>query len=575
MANDIGLSVVEGVANGLAPFTEPSKRNIGLLMERVRGVENVPFRITSLADDAARFGGLNANMYGPTVVRNLFKNAKGKPLQMYGIRIVGTGSAAATTGAVTVIGVSHTLVAGQQGVADKGTWGNSITAKFYSYDYNVKNKYSIDIFYQGVFVETFDASTMALLQATINSNSMYITATFSAEYAIPLWVAGTGTITTTLGSTTVTGVGTAFSTTTTPIGSLLRDSAGNILGVIASITSTTVLDLEKPSTMVVTADTFEYFKRFTNSFVFAGGLYVAPIESNFYYGTVPTKFGLALFDGVDIQLLGVTENNTLTMAQEMKDYCATITKNKVLAVVVPPLNATEAVIASYASALQGASVSQIALYNVWVKTSDGTSTGSYIVPGLGCVLGAAYVRVPALQNDFVHIPPAGIDSAFTDIIEVYPKTLDQATINLYTRSYTTNSVIFTKGLGFYVLTSRTMSTGPLYQSVHIYLLTSFYLRVLEQNMGFVIQRPNTPQLKRDIISVLHSFFRNQYDIGALEQSVPFTTACELICDKTNNPNSQPRTELNATVNYIPTETTEAFKIALNRNDGVLIVSAEE
>lgn len=571
--NNIGFSVVEGVANGLTPFTEPSKRNIGLLMERVRGVENVPFRITSLADDAARFGGLDANMYGPTIVRNLFKNAKGKPLQMYGVRIIGSGSAAATTGVVVVNSVNHTLTAGQQGESDKGTWGNDITANFYSYDYKVKNKYTLEVFYDGVLVEVFSESTMAELQAIINNTSMYITATFAAEYTLPVWTAGVGTITTTANSTTVTGSGTSFSTTTTPVGSQLRDSDGNILGVVSAVTSSTVIVLERDATMVVTGDTFEYYKRFRQAFTFTGGTYNAPIEEDFYYGTVPTKKGLALFDGEDIQLLGVTENNTLTMAQEMQSYCQTTRNNKVLAVVCTPINATEATIEGYATAIQSNTVNGIAVYNVWVKTTDGTATGSYTVPGLGCVLGAAYVRVPALQNDHVHIPPAGIDSSFTDVIEVYPRTLDDATINLYTRSYTVNSVKFLQGVGYFVLTSRTMSTNALYQSVHIYMQTSFYVRTLENNMGFVIQRPNTPQLKRDIISVLYSFFRNQYDIGALEQSVPFSTACELICDATNNPSSQLRTELNAAVNYIPTETTEAFKIGLNRNDGVLLVTS--
>jgi hypothetical protein len=575
MANDIGFSVKEGVNNGLAPFTQPSKRNIGLLMERVRGVENTPFLISSQAEDTLRFGGMNPNMYGPYVVRNMFRNAKGKAIQYYGIRIVGSGSAAATTGNVTVQGVTHNLTAGQQGSPDKGTWGNGLTAIFYSYNYKKSNEYVLEVYLDGVLVETISASTMAALQLKINNESMYVMASFSAEYTLPAWtaLANSAVITTTSGSPVVTANANCFNTTDTPVGSLLRvTSTGDILGVIASIDSPTQVTLEKNATVVVTSVAGEAYKRFRNNFTFSGGVYNAPTEANFYYQTVPTKRGLALFDGVDVQIIGVTEYNTLTMTEELNNYCASQRNYEVLGVFCPPLNASQATLENYASTLQSSNKSALAGYNVWVRTSDGFG-GFVTVPGLGCVLGAGFVRVPALQNDYVHIPPAGIDSSFVDVTEVYPKLLTQAQINYYTRSLTINSVVFTKGIGYYILTSRTYSTNPLYQSIHIYLLTSYYVRTLRNNMGFVIQKPNTPQLKRDIYSVLYAFFKTEYDNGALENSVDFSTACQIICDRSNNPPSQPRTELNCDINYIPTETTEAFRISLNRNDGVLLVNA--
>ncbi len=83
MANDIGLSVREGVSNGLTPFQEPSKRNIGIIMERLRGIENSPIFISSYAEDRLKFGGFDSNMFGPVVARNLFKNTKGSPVSVY------------------------------------------------------------------------------------------------------------------------------------------------------------------------------------------------------------------------------------------------------------------------------------------------------------------------------------------------------------------------------------------------------------------------------------------------------------------------------------------------------------
>jgi len=572
MSNNVGFSVNEGVANGATPFSEPSKRNIGIAFERERGPENKLFRITSPAEDRAVFGGFNANMYGPTVVRNLIKNAKGYSTTIFGLRIVGTGTTAATTGTVALNAVNHTYSAAYLGDADKGDWGNDISVIFYSYDFKVPQRFAIEVYYKNQFVEAFDGATMAGLQTAINNNSKYVAATFSAEYTLPAWAAGTGTLTTTAGSTTVTGVGTTFNTTNTPVGTILRDSSTDtVIGTVASITSTTVLVLEKPAQFVGAAYNFEAYIRFKNTFNLAGGTYVAPVESDFTAIPSPTApKGLAIFDGADIQLLMVTEFNTLTMAQEINSYCAN--RKDVVGLINLPQNASDTVKAQYATALQTNNVSFVACYNAWHKTSD-ENNGYVIVPAIGCIVGAAFIRVPAMAGDGIHIPPGGIDSAFIDTVEVYPLNVTDSQLNLDTRTYTINTVRFTNRVGFWVVTSRTMSTNALYQSIHIRMQTSYYVRVLNTNMGYVQQQPNTPELKKRILTSLYNFFRPEYDKGALERSVPFDQACKLICDITNNPVTQPRTDLNADVEWIPTEVTEAFKISLNRNDGSLLVSA--
>jgi hypothetical protein len=572
MTNNVGFSVGEGVANGATAFTEPSKRNIGLAFERERGPENKLFRYTSQAEDRAIFGGLNANMYGPTVSRNLIKNAKGFPTTIYGLRIIGTGTVAATTGVVALNSVNHTYSAAYLGTADKGSWGNDIDVIFYSFDHKVSQRYAVEVYYKGAFVEGFDAVTMAALQVEINEKSKYVAATLSAEYPAVVWTTGAGTYTTTAGSTTVTGVGTSFSSTTTPVGTILRDSTtDSIIGTVASITSTTVIVLEKPAQYIGTGAAYEIYLRFSSTFSLANGAYVAPSESDFVaipHATNPK--GLAIFDGADVQIIAMTENNTLTMAQELNSYCAG--RKDVLGLITLPQNASDTVKSQFATALQTNNVSFVAAYNCWVQTSD-EANGKVIVPGIGCIIGAAYIRVPALSGDGIHIPPGGIDSAFTDVYNVYPETLTDSQLNLDTRTYTVNNVRFTNRIGWWVVTSRTMSTNVLYQSVHIRLQTSFYVRVLILNMGFVQQLPNTPELKKRIYTALYNFFKPEWDIGALERSVSFETACQIICDMSNNPATQPRTYLNADVNWIPTEVTEAFKISLNRNDGVLTVTA--
>ena len=210
-------------------------------------------------------------------------------------------------------------------------------------------------------------------------------------------------------------------------------------------------------------------------------------------------------------------------------------------------------------------------YHGWVKTIvDDVNYG--FVPMIGCVIGAGFIRATAMQGDFIHIPPGGIDSAFTDIVEVKNGKLTQQEIDLWVQTYTINVVKYQKGLGYFLISSRTMSSNALYHSIHIRLQTSFYKRVLRENFNWVLQKPNTPELKRSIKGACYSYFKTEYNNGALENSVDFETACNIIIDVRNNPASQDRKLLNLDIDWIPTEATEAFRISLNRNDGQLLLN---
>lgn len=686
---DIGLKVVEGVSSGVTPFVEPSKRNIGLLMERERGVENKATYISTLAEDRVRFGGFNSNMYGPNVVRNLFKNALGKSVNLYGVRIIGASSTAATRTA-TLPGTSTplTVTAGSQGSSDKGSWGNNLSYKLHYFNVKTVGKWVFEVFYKGSLVETHSGATCAEINTNVNRSSLYVTTSFASEPSTAISnVVGTGTITTVSSATpevkatasvtvtaagvagnivsisvgsillgsytvitsdtvtlvaaglknsinagfhgytanntsgaltitaptgtgatinavtctitiigsptvntlapafsggvtyvasgpsiTVTGSGTAFDTDLI-VGSVIMNTAGVVIGTVATITSATIVVLEAISILSLTAATFSYHKRGFYTNTLTGGVYVAPTESDFY--PVPDNVapkGLAVLDGVDVQIIAVSENHTSTMATSGRDYCAG--RGDAVFIANLPFSASETTIKAYATALQSNNTSYIASYNAWVNTSD--DNGGFVwCPAVGCVLGAAFIRVPELQGGYIHIPPGGIDSALVDIIDITPNKLSQGQINKYTQSYTTNSIVFLTGKGFYVLTSRSYSTNPLYMSIHIRIQTSYYLRVLADNLSWVTQKPNTPELKKEIYVSCYSFFKTEYDRGAIERSLSFSEACIITCDQNNNPLSQDRKLLNVDIDWIPTECAESIRISLNRNDGLLITKALE
>lgn len=504
--DNVGLTVREGVSNGVSPFSESSKRNIGLIMARERGVPNKPTMVTSLQEDRVKFGGNPANFVSAAITRNIYKNAGIFGAVIYGLRIVGDSSVAAQAELETTGSSPASLMvvkAGSLGEEDPGTWGNSLTVKVIPIGdpAGEADKITLQVYYKGVLVETFLSETWAGVITAINTTSLYIMATAGLDVA---------------------------------------SAAG-------ALATTTLLTL-------------------------SGGIYEAPLEADFYAATDPTNAGLACFDGFDIQLISCADYTTLTMAQEASEYCQL--RGDCIYIGSLPQNSGTTTVEEFANALQSNNTSFIALYNFWVKTSD--EEGGFIwVPGVGVVLGAGFIRVPELSRGHVWIPPAGIDSAFTDVTDISPNPLSQELVNLWVKRYSINVAVFRKGFGFYLASSRTMSTNSLYHSIHIRRMTNFLVKTIDDNTQFTVQKPNTPELKRDAIVALTMYFRGIYEQGGLERTIPFEEACIITSDSTNNPPSQDRKLMNIDIEWIPTECTESVKVRLNRNDGQLIVKSLE
>jgi len=568
--NDVGLSVVEGVANGQSAFREPSKRNIGLLMQSTRGVPNTATKITSVEDFNVIFGGQNPNFFGPAIVKSIFDEAGDIPVTLYLCRVAGTGAVVAKN-ETTITSVAVTIRAARKGIVDPGVWGNTLTAAFSSNGLKSKGNFALEVFKSGSLVETFYGETVAALQAKVNKASNYVTADFAAEIPKMNYGVHEGTISVTNTGNTVLGVGTHFLSDTRP-GIVLYDSAGThaVLGTVLSIQDDTHLTL-KTAVTVFTDKTFATNSQSTYSLPLTGGADGTVVEADFYpVESMTNPTGLACFTGKDIQIIACTEFHSLTMAKVLDTYLRG--QEGPLGVINLPLGATEFDAEEYATELQLNGISYMAgAYLGWAKVSDSVGN-SLLIPAIGPVLGAAYLRTPNIQRDYIHIPPGGTDSVFKYVSDMIPQQLSQPLINKLVRDFSCNVINFSDSVGFFVGSSRTYSTDPLYQSIHIRQQTSFYKKLLGVKMLYVEQKPNTPELKREALIDLRTFFKTEYDNGALERSVPFDTAYQGICDRSNNPTSQDRKTLNIDALWIPTECTEAVKISLKRNDGILTVN---
>lgn len=568
---NIGLQIVEGVASGAVAFQEPSKRNIGIAGEFERGVPGKVYRIGSL-DDAEKYLGVPiSSAFGGYIIRQLFKHAAPAPVLLFATRIIGATSVAATA-AINWNGITGTVTAAYRGDSDPGTWGNQLSFNLWSYDYARKNLYLWETLYKGVVRESFTGATLAALQETINKNSNYAKVSFSGEPAVA-YTNLTGTsITTTTTSPSVTGVGTTFTTQLEP-GSLLFTSAGVYIGKVKSITSDTALTLMGNAFV---AGTLNGTKKRTDSKItgqaLAGGTYVDPVEADFYPVPDPVAAGgIAIFDKTQIQLLIVTENHTLTLAQKMKEYCTT--RQDCIAIVNLPMNADEQIIELYSNTLSTATRNFIAGYMDWDNVYN--ENGDQIsIPSLGRVLGAGFLRTPFLQGDGVHIPPGGIDSYAVDVISVVSGDLSQSQINKYVRDYNVNVSMAHESYGRFLLSSRMFCTNELYQSIHTNMQTNFYRRLLFDNLLFLLQKLSQPDYKKQAATRITSYFEQEYEKGALERSIKFEEAFKVIADLSNNPLSQDRRITNIDLELILAEVTEAVKISINRADKNLTVKVQ-
>lgn len=571
MAN-VGLSIIEGVSSGASAYKEPSKRNIGLLGQFVRGASYTPVKINSMEEFNTIFGGKSSLFFGPAIVKSIFDEAGSAPVTMYVARVVGNGSICAN-GSVSLSEDSlMSVYAGYKGVPDYGAWANGITASLYSYGSRVKDMFTLVVDY-GNKQEQYSYGTLAEIQAAVNKVSKYITIEFTREIEKLSYKSISGTVNANTSSNEITGTGTSFKTDLA-VGNVLYDGDGKLVGTVFSIISDTKATLTSKAINGLEAASVKKRDDKVYTATLAGGEDGEVVESDFYpvENSAEPK-GLSCFDGYDVQILACTEFHSLSMAKVLNEYLKK--RKNPIGVVNLPLNADEGTAELYAMELQTPGTSFLAgAYMGWCKVLD-ESGNSLLIPAIGPVLGAAYVRTPYVQGDYIHIPPGGTDSVFYNVLDVIPARLSQGTINKLVQQFSCNVIQYVEGIGFYVGSSRSYSTDSLYQSIHIRLQTSYYLRALESLMRFCEQKPNTPELKREALVKLDTFFRSEYETGALERSVPFDKAYQGICDKTNNPTTQDRKILNITCLWIPTECTESIELTLQRNDGILTATEKE
>lgn len=619
---DVGLKVVEAVASGPRSLQDPSKRNIGLLGQFIRGASFRPVRIESMEEFNTIFGGQSPNFFGPGIVRSIFKEAGNAPVILYLARVTGIDAVAATASVNTEAEKTMVVTAGYKGSDDVGAWANGLKAYLYSFGSYSKGNFTFVVEYNGD-TEVYSYPTLAEIQTAVNTVSKYVTVLFSAELSKNNFSSLTGAITSSGASKVVTGAtlyawvhggDTLYTLAAVPeSGDTVYSASGISAGTVTSYSAETGITVENvayaytvgsnlvPNFLTeVSAGTVLYsgsdvlgtvisvesdtsltlvntaFKAVTSGGVLkrVDAVYEATLssgddgnvsESDFYsvYDSVNPK-GFACFDGVDVQIIASTEYHSLTLASNLRAYLEN--RKDPIGLVNLPLNADEGTAELWSYTLQSNDVSFLACYLGWVKVYDDNGYLT-VIPSIGAILGAAYLRTPYQYGDQIHIPPGGIDSTFVSVADVIPQRVSQSMVNSVVKDHTCNVIRYLEGYGYYVGSSRSYSVNPLYQSIHIRMQTSYYKRLMDARLKFWEQKPNTPENTNAALAKLYSMFFNEYNVGALERSIPFEQAYQVLQVRTTD-----RKFVSIKVLWIPTECTEGILVSLERNDGILNIT---
>ena len=572
-----GLDVLEGVGTPRNTIPGLSIRNIGLLMARKRGVEGKVYSIDNSADDVICFGGPQSTSLGYWIVQSIFDNiGSAASVSMKSVRVVAPDAVAATfTGAFG--SATLTATAAYQGSTDKGVWGNSISVSVSSKGAYTKDLYTAKVYEDTIerganfrrLRETWEAKTVAELVNIFTAQSKYVKLTIDEEPDTLLYVVGTGTISITTGSSTVTGVGTSFSAfAANNRGTVLRTSTGVIIGKVLKVLSSTSVLLESPYTgnalAGVTFRTDGYQETMYD--LAAGSDGRALTEEDFYASTDPQiKNGLSAFEEEDIQFLATTEFRSKTLSVELQNFVTSKFANLVTVIDCYPFMASEATIADYAETFLTPDVSPMAFYREWIEVQGETKDTTVIIPLWGALFGA-YLRKAQSEGNYPHIAPGGEKTRLNGVIRVYPDKAPDG--DRFLKEYNVNKLVFDKDLGYWMSTSRTQSTNDLHVSIHTRVSTSYISRSVKISERVLIQDSNSPEAQSQHKIRLRSFFKTLYNTGTLERGIPFSTAYidPVITTGAN------RRQFISTLNYILSECVEYAQININRNDNLLTVS---
>jgi hypothetical protein len=612
----VGVTTEERVINAFNIGSDVSTKNIGMAVARQRGVAGKPILVNSLKEDKRIFGDHISNMYSSYVVENLFNNLGGYPVNLYQLRVVGAGSlaskvvvknASANTQQIAVttiqnssstqsqknsiaisnVGVGDVFNYTISGMDDMGGVGTpfsqmvSFTATTTVVnDVLVGLKNLLDTFFSGL-VDAYTSTIVGgnlVIESPINSAYTSTVSSTNEPTSEDIFevVAGRG------GDEDAGDWGNSLRVRVYPINHPNGSSDGYKMEVfyqgylvenfISNGTNwQTLVDIVNQNSEYVLINAVNLsvaLELGVFDSALSGGVYVAPTQQNFdprYNAVTGEAEGLAIFEGVDVQILACPEVFSPSFVKLCDDFARTNLKFFVFNM---PYLANESVLETYYNALFTPDQSFIGGYLNWVEVPADSNGNKIWIPSIGYVLGAGYIKKAGLYNGYVWTPPAGTETNAKGIFRITHDTLSEDTLSRFIKKWRCNVMKFVKNVGFCTWSSRTYSNNPLFESIHIRLETNWIIQNLKIRNEKFLQRLITPSLYKEQRTDNLIWFKNIYEQGGIERSISFADAVVITIEQSK----ENRKETEMEIAWIPPECNEHIHIKVSRNDGVLIIN---
>lgn len=601
-SNRIGVTIEEGIANATSIGSDVSTRNIGLLVERERGIAGKPTLTNSLKEDKRIFGDHNTSMYSSYVVENLFNNAGGYPVNLFQSRVVGANSLASARIVQQSVGNgSNVLVETTQNANLTQPQINEIT--FTDMEVGEQVLMSSVVGANPAVEDTFtfvDLATMLTDLTTYFEDAGYtVTAGTLPLSQINVENADNTpfTVTASNPATTLTDIfkvwagreglkdvgtwGNNLRIRVYPVGNVNGSNDGYLAqifykGYLVETYTSVGADFSNLADQINTRSEYVMVEAIalqtvlTTTFdgLLSGGVYNAPVEADFdpaYDVVTEEPLGMAVFDTIDVQIIACPEIFSTNFARLCEDFARKNLKHFIFNM---PYLATEAIIETYFNILATPDQSFASGYLEWAEVPADTSGNKIWIPKIGYTLGASYIRKAGLNNGDAWTPPAGVETNAKGVYRFTHQDLNDDKKSRYVKKWRCNVIQYVKNIGYCDWSSRTYSTNVLFESTHVRLETNWLIKNVENRNQEFIQRIISPSLEKSILAKNLIWFKNLYERGGIEQSIPFADAVVI----TITVSKENRKEAEMDIAWIPPECLEHIHIRVNRNDGILVTN---
>jgi len=267
------------------------------------------------------------------------------------------------------------------------------------------------------------------------------------------------------------------------------------------------------------------------------------------------------FDNVDIQLLCCPETDNPTLVTAALTHCEQ-KNDRMFAGHTPEMMEAGDLRANYSGQFQGSKVYG-ALYFPWIQVAK-PGGGHRWVPPTGHILGM-YARTDRERG--VWKAPAGNAARLNGALDVRFEVTDTDHTHIV-KSGSVNAVRFIPGQGLVVDSSRTLSTSNLWLYVNVRLLFNMVKSSLKNDLRWVVQEPNTPELWNKVVyNSVTPFLMGLWRRGAFGPGTPeevFTVKCDL---ENNPPENIQVGLLNLEVYFYPSRPAETIVITVGQQEG--------